>query len=315
MFSLLKIPYCPKVVANIATLNNNIEMVEYLINKYEDIKDDDELCQNIGFIGNEYLLNKLTDTGNLSSALVGICEGSHIDLFEKYKDVDYYVYDMVKKACKIECDDMLHTIMNNIISINFTDAKINGRCARKNANQVFEYIKNLIDRNKIKHYIPNICEGLLEGGHYDIYKWFLGDKIDKSDCYNKNIIEELIKTSNCKINTYECFNDEIIKNIIRHNDYKMFTYILSNNCKNIWVDYTGRMMSATGAYLDYRELVQYCIDYRRKDMLKFLINYVMFNIVQYQKFLDRAKLFRFDDIYDILILNAHLFKEYKFVYV
>ena len=297
MFSLLKIPYSPKVVINIATLHNNIDMVDYLINKYDNIIHNKELWYNIGYMGNEYLLNKIKvdrvrEYMFLSHALVGITDGLHMGLFEKYKKYTYFVFRILTSAYKSNCKEIRNKILindnGNFSEIGKRESKLSGKCARKDKDYVLAFIKkcdNDIENNRYYtnecwNDINSICNGLLEGEHYDIYMWFM----DKEK------------------NKYKCCEIEIIKNLIRTNNYAMFTHILLNNCE--------RVISYEYGSIEYYKLVMYCINYRRVHMLTFLINYVTFNNIRYQEFLVKAISLKFNDITNALISNSHLFKEY-----
>ncbi len=306
MFSLLKIPYSSKAVVNIAAQYNNIDMVNYLINKNIALLDDSELCQMIGYVGDEDLITQMP-TKNIAHAMIGICEGLHIELFEKYKTHDFYNYDMTMAVYKNDCVDMQDRVnefldngRNYYYDIDLKGAKINGNCARKNANDVLKFIQNLIDTNIFSDdtdYIEYACDGLIEGGHHDIFVWFQEQITNIDDNY-----------------MYTCENDMLIECLIKNNNYDMFTYILANNCVRKGY-YDGRYRIIIDNYglhtLNFRKLAVCCIDYRRVHMLTFLIEYIEFNLVHHQEFLDKAYLLKFYDIVQVLVLNSHLFKEYN----
>ena len=92
MFSLLKIPFSPKVVTYIALRNNHTNMVSYLLKEYNHcIEYDDEFARSCGYSGNKLFLDLTTNTANV---IIGLCEGEHLDLFDKYinqNDISYLI--------------------------------------------------------------------------------------------------------------------------------------------------------------------------------------------------------------------------------
>jgi hypothetical protein len=304
MFSLTKIPYSPRAVINFAQKYNNIEMIEYLLKN--------ELCtlngpyknNMIGYTGNEKLLDELT-TEQLSSAFVGIFEGNHVNLFEKYKTHIFFhmdVYEIIKIAYKTNNIDILDEIIPGYVTNTnelSQSAIITGKCSMKNNNDVLLYIKALIDTNKIysDYVFDDICDGLIEGEHYDIFMWFTN---------KENINHD---------GEYACSNEELMEKLIINNNFKFFTHIIMNNCEkwkfeNYYCVVKDPYPYEADDHLDFCYLVDCCIDYRRIDMLLFLIGYITFNMEHYQRFLDKAKLLKFDDIANILISHSHLFKSY-----
>ncbi len=309
MFSLLKIPYSSKAIINIAGKYKNNEIVLYLINKNLDLLGDLEICKIIGYIGNEYLLSKLIGT-RISRAIVGICEGSHIDLFEKYKNklYRYDLFDMVKAACKTNCIDMIHNVINyatktfiakTFDSEDMVNGEIFGKCANENGNDIILYIKNLMTYDDfVTDYISPICEGLIEGNHYDILVWFLDEEIVKNN------------------GEYYCENFELVKYLIINNKFKMFSRVLSKYClKWIYEGYNivknDKFKWAEDHHLDFCALVDLCIDYRRIEILTFLITDIRFNLIRHQEFLNKSQLLNFDDVTNVFITNSHLFIDYK----
>ncbi len=317
MFSLLKIIYSPTAVLNIATLNNNIDMVDYLLQKYggDCIENDEILCKNIGFMGNEYLFCKIENKFSISAAIIGICEGGHIDLFEKYKhnyNICYTGDEILIAAYKSGCNEMLNIVKKYMVDRaelfdNWIDdesqirgAEITGKCAIKDSNYVLNFIQTILidkkddlaDKYRKCEIIYPICDGLLMGGHYDIFIWFF----ETSDDAN-----------------YNCEMNEFILNLIITNNYKMLTHVLSNNCYRFLIG--GHLLFgpewSPEEPINYPELVMYCIDYKRVEMLIFILDLLRFNTDRYQSFLDKAKSLNFTDITEILISNSHLFDVYS----
>jgi hypothetical protein len=313
MFSLLKIIYSPRVVLNIATLHNNIDMVDYLLFKQNGDIQDDILCKNIGFMGNNYLLEKIKDKRKFLLAIIGMCEGGHVELFEKYKN-NYDIYhtgdELLIAAYSSGCSEMVNVVRKFMIDksnlfdrwidgLQIKGAKITGKCAIKDYNYVLNFVQNIIVKKKDKlsnEYLKRevifpICDGLLMGEHYDIFIWFL----KTLDAY------------------YNCEYNEFILNLIIKNNYKMLTYILTNNCYRFLID--GHLLFgpewSPEEPINYPELIMYCIDYKRIEMLVYILDLMRFNMERYQSFLDKAKLLKFTDIENILILNSHLFDDYR----
>lgn len=307
MFSLLKIPYSTRAVISIAGEYNNNDMVEYLINKNPKYLEDYEVIRIIGYLGNEHLLSKLSTKIQSSYVMIiGLCEGSHIKLFETYIKYlhNFDTFELVKIIYKLNN----HEMKNKIISYaketrpGYNEVliygKLVGKCARKDQNYVFKNIQKLITNNKFSQYdyITYVCDALIEGEHYDILIWFL----------DQEIIRKQYK--------YECNDDDNMQRLIKNNNLKMFSYILTNNCA-IW-SYKGynvvqnvRDISEKD-YLDFCGLVECCIDYRRIEILTFLIHHIRFNFIRYQEFLDKSVSLKFDEITNVLTPNKHLFISY-----
>ncbi len=308
MFSLLKIPYSPKAIIKLASKYKNNDIIEYLLDKNINLLDDYDMPKIIGYIGSEYLLEKL-GKNYLSFAIIGLCEGLHFDLFEKYKHNLQYrqVYDIIEAAYKTDCFDMINNVfclVNKYCAYAeaVNNRKINGLCTKKNENGVLSYIKNLILTIDINsNIISSICNGLIESEHYDTFVWFLNEEIVKNN------------------EKYNCKSNELMEGLIINNNFKMFCYVISNNCFiwwsedkncNIVVEYDFGYGQLEGD-IDFCELVICCIDYRRIEILTFLINYIRFNLTRYQEFLNKSQSLKFDDIANVLISNSHLFFDYK----
>ncbi len=311
MFSLHKIPYSAKAMINIAKKYNNNIMIGYLLEQNVNLLDDSSICQIIGYIGDEYLLNKIS-SDNLSFAVIGICEGSHINLFEKYKDYLSYnchIFYVVKYAYKMECVAMINAVNRYIIK-NYPNnldnneyGEIVGLCSRKSEKDVLLYIKNFMltdkfnmDVDYIPDYIYCICDGLIEGEHYDTFVWFTN--------------EEIVKQRG----GYFCDSSEIMGILIKNNNFKMFQYVLLNNCRKWqYKDYYISLNKWTydiDDHIDHHELVDYCIEYKRIEILTFLINHIRFNLTRYQEFVNKSQLLQFDGVTDVFITNKHLFIDY-----
>ncbi len=296
MFSLFKIPYSPKVVINIAMRHNNIDMVDYLIKQNEKLLDDRYLCQSIGYIGYEKLISKLNGF-NLGHAIVGVCEGSHVELFTKYYDKRINSeYDIQAIISKNNCTQ-IQQILGNYYIYERQDAKIYGKCAQKNKNTVIEFIKELIEINNFSNNSDNICDGLIDGEHYDIFVWLQNEKYLWTEEY------------------YFCCFNEVVENLIRNNNYQFFTYVLLNHCQQLMefnIEHKPKYIEDFGFLdnLDHKKFVLLSIDYKRIDFLEFLLKHITFNTIRYEEFISKAKTLQFNNIMEILIANKSLFKDY-----
>ncbi len=319
MFSLLKINYSPIAVLHIATLNNNIDMVDYLLQKYDSdyFDDNDIFYQNIGFVGNEYLLDKIKDKYqyHISTAIIGMCKGGRIDLFEKYKDsydICYMGDELLIAAYSSGCDEMANVVKKYMVDrtelfddwiddeSQIEDAEITGKCAIKDPEYVRTFLQTIMADKKYNtkcifgtyEHISTIADGLLLGGHYEIFMW-LFETLDNP--------------------YYMCETNEYILRLVISNNYKMLAHALTNNCYRYLK--CGRLVNVPDHGpedpINFPELVMYCIDYKRIEMLIFMINLIKFNTKRYQSFLDKAKSLNFTDIVDILVSNSHLFENYS----
>ncbi len=289
MFSLLKIPYSLIVVANVAVRNNNIEMFEYLLQKHEfDIRSIEGLCKSIGYCGNINLLDKnLIKNHARLDILLGICEGSHVELFDKY-DV-YCDYECMIEIYKTNVDKTkIDKIALSRHEEELNEIIIEGSCARESSQDVKKIIQELIDNNLIMENIYNVYRGLIFGNHYDLIVWL--DKIYKFPC-----------NDNC-----------LIKELIVKNNYKLFTYLISS-LNNNFCDGRINIIVFHWYYTDevqYTNLVDFCIYYRRLDMLEFLIKNIIFNTIRYEEYVEKAEKLLFDDVKTLLIKNSSLFETY-----
>ncbi len=288
MFSLLKIPYSFIVVSNISVRNNNVAMFEYLLQKHNfNVGNIDGLYRSIGYSGNEILLDKYLEDTRLNILLqstikIGICEGLHIDLINKYNLHDGYDCVLALYKTNIDKTNLERTITK------FPGHKtiiIEGYCARETACNVKLYIQKLIDNDTIHEYIKNIYIGLFFGEKYDLIVWL-------SETY------EFIHTGN-----------ELMNKIIINNNFQLFKLGLSLNKTNNRKRVNLRQWIFINEF-NYVRLALNCIEYRRLDMLEFLINHVLFNTARYKMFLAKAESLSFHDVKNLLITNSSLFEPY-----
>jgi hypothetical protein len=262
MFSLLKIPYYPNVVLNIAVLHNNIEIIDYLLKKQPTLIKNKVICQTIGYMGNENLINKIDISSNLFDYItMGICEGKHVNLLEKY-NCSKFLHSMIKGTYKSDSiimkQKMKELLKNDTFYItyvnNFTSAKIIGKCASKNVDNIITFIKKSIENSNIHNYHSYICDGLIEGGHYDIFVWLENEY---------------------PIKKYNCCYHEYLNQLVRSNNLKMFRYIILNNVDPDDLAYPERYRDDKGMML--YDTAEHCIEYDRTEMAKILLQNVMFD--------------------------------------
>jgi len=310
MFSLLKIPYCPTIVINFAAQNNNVVMFEYLLAKHEIDINNSKLCRSIGQSGNEYLINKhknnietigLNGINDLihtekkhylyKQIKFGICEGLHENLFDKYSiytdckcQVILYKTDIDKKKLHQYINDHNIDLINELRYV-----EIEGYCSRKKSDEVKLFIQNLINAGDIVEAIDYVFDGLIDGNHLELFIWL-----------NKNY-------------EYSCDSNKSIEKLIIKNNFNMFIHILLNNCHT---PFLNKKIRYVGSYwfesygIDFYSLALDCINYRRIEMLKFLLAHITFNNNRFNDFIKNAELFKFDDIRELLILNKNLFEDY-----
>ncbi len=290
MFSLIRIPYSLIVVANISIRNNNIVMFEYLLKKHKfDFRDIEGLYRSIGYSGNEILLDKIMGKSFPELDMkIGICEGSHTNLIDKY-DL-YNNYFCVKEIYKTNVDKQK---IDTIVSDKYMKFELDiftteGYCATGTLINVKSYIQQIIDSNLIKDYTYYIYRGLIHGNNYDLVVWL--DKMYKFPC-NENYL---------------------MKDLIVKNNFKIFTYLISS-LNNMFCN--GRIKFITFDFLhhsevNYANLAYFCIEYRRLDMLEFLMENIIFNKFRYQEFLAKAEILSFNDVKNLLQKNSHLFEVY-----
>jgi hypothetical protein len=248
---------------------------------------------SIGKSGNEYLINKVDKGVQYFGEYVmdGICEGLHENLFDKYKVYEDYECRLSLHKSGIYKKELFDSIsLYGVDEIDVVEAEIEGICSRKNMIEVKLFLQDLIDNNNIPEHIECIYEGLIHGGHFELFVWF-----------------------NTKYE-YLCRENDLVKELIIKNDYQLFTYILLNCIFNLHEGKKKRIVRETWydiEDIDYISLVKCCIKYRRIEMLTFLITTITFTPTRYNEFLRRAELLRFDDIANLLISNSHLFEKYN----
>lgn len=271
MYSLLKIPYSVMVVINIAARRNHTNMISYLLKMHSGLSINRDLSRSMGVGRNEAFINPVHYTSDL---MVGIYEGEHLDLADKFVANGIERFDIVKFAYKSE-NIAFHAKVENIYTglINFDKAKIIGYCSRNNKEFVYNVINDLIQTGKFEEYLDEVCIGLIESNHYDIFKW-LHNKV------------EHVKDFNC--DSFEA--NESVKCLIRYNNYEFFKDIIMNTNDR----FHGMNMS----------IITYCIHYRRTNMLKWLLSDTDAYVFRCKDLLHLATSLKFDDI-------VHIINEYK----
>lgn len=276
MFSLLKIGYSVMVVINIAARYNHVDMVSYLLNKHKYYADGDGISRSFGFSGNKLLINR---SNNKLNILSGICEGEHDDLLDDFInhairnifEFDEEIFNVIKFTYKTS-NLTLHDKINNFYNItlkyySYLKAKIAGSCANKCKQIVYDVINSTIESALVYQYLDYICEGLIEGNHYDIFKYLI------------NNVE----------GHYICCDEEEIHPVIRNNNYEFFEDIILNH-----YDYTMGF--------EIQPLLSYCIHYRRVNMVRLILTLpnIDIQVHDYTELLRLASSLKFDDIVDVI---------------
>ena len=283
LYSLNKIKYHPHAVMQVAKKYRNFDLMEWMLRyKMELFENDlDEMGEYIGFVGKE----EFFDVCPLHTLLVGMCEGFHFDLLEKYKDSYEYYYDYYidKFAFKMGGDIQYKILSLFQITNSNLSYQIMGNCARPDKEYVRQYI---LDNLLLIHEDLNdsMCDGLIDGTHLDIFMEYSDD--------------------------YYCEDVGQFKKLIIRNDYEFFKFIVVNNCMIASYDnvkYWDKFMREwDGIYWD--DVVIYCIHFKRVDMIIFLINEITFSLDMYAKFLCETKKWMFDDIEKVFVDNYGLFR-------
>lgn len=283
MYSLLKINYSPLAVVHIAIKYNNMHMVLFLLNRNPEIITSN-LCGRIGYAGNEKLLGKL-NYEQLEIAKYYICVGLHHDLIKKY-----------------DCTSSLHRYYQvfggyahgkhpnlksaNVSEVNIRCARMMGKVSIEDKDKVTKYVQKILKNRKIYQCYDNVFASLIVMGYYDIVKW-LFDRTEKG------------------YGTRNIYDEEPLELII-DNQYELFVGFISTRCV---IDL--KRVIYTGDKYEYKanlEMVAlYCIDYKRANMLTFLLNKVIFSKATYDKMLVKAQELKFNDMEMLLKDNISFF--------
>jgi hypothetical protein len=312
LFSLNKIVCSYDAVINIAKKYENIAMMEWIIkNKRTMLLYDWQYANFVGFIGDIDLLNGykmyLFLNGVIDKLFVNMVNTLKI-LDDDYDDLDDILEnDMCFKLLKkyetqlsmLNIDylvEIAFRIHNNAFTrklissfklpITHVDNEIiYGKCSRNDT----KYVKSYIDKysNSWSLYqITKMYDGLIEGGHYDIFI-------------------EMTK----KVN-YKCISYSIINKIIMDNNYKFFTYFVDNNLEIYDKDghrYTYDDIEHNEVEMFF--LIQLSIHYKRVKMLLFLLNNITFTTNHYKRCMELVDKLKFDDVKNIIIQHKELFKD------
>ena len=287
MYSLHKINYSPLAVSLIAIKYDNTQMVSYLMDKYPEIINS-KLCSYIGYNKNEYLMKKLNEQQFLY-AEKGICIGSHFDLIDKYDLYNKHEFLVVFGIYKTN-NKLLQAVLKRkfISELMFEYAKEIGNIYNKNENEVIEYLGKIFkDEPMYSLKYDNTYVILIDMEYYEVIRW-LNKEIIKDMRLQKgyeNILLELIENGKAEL-FFDIMSSKFIgtENRIKHNKY-------FDEC-----------------YTNYKTLALWCIDFKRINMLTFLINKIIFTPEQYDVMLIKAHDLKFDDIKTLLINNISLFE-------
>ncbi len=330
MFSLLKITYCPNVAINIAAKNNNVIMVNYLLNNYFNVLNN-ELAESIGFSGNEILLSKINNNQQWLNAFVGFFQGSHMDLLEKYVPIINFEYSNAYDQTNY-INAYKNMVTHAIIS-NFSDEQIekytkkylphNSLLKTYEEQKIFAYCATQTTEN-IKIYIEDLHDKLLkrcvekDKETFDIqfnneivfigyYFWREIYFVLKGIIYSGNY--ELFvwfqnkygKNFHHTIYDYETrysiYDDDLIIMLIKNNNLKLFSLIILDYYEEL------KMQNYASSYINI--FVEKCIDYKRLNMLEFLFANIKFDQYYYKHFYDRSLFLNFKDVVNTITKYAN----------
>jgi hypothetical protein len=308
LYSLGKIPYSPIAVMNIAKKYGRIDIMRYLFRK--------GYCGNInwiekgygekinifspfwmaGFIGDEDIYNELCLLHNITNSymyqfICGICEGSHIDLFEKYKE-------------HIELADWLSLMVslvyktNNSIMMEKID-KLNNHDKFKLPTFHIHKMAGWFSRGDIKlNDVENIMDSPL-GNDHNVFDLLCNCLVFSN---NYDIFRYVIKHEKNKNYKYECNNDKVLAILIQHNNYEFFFDIFTNYYDKYGDDGDIDNMDPTlmaGAV----KLAFLSIEFRRCNILLLFLKYYHFDKTVIDTFIERGRELHFDDI--IRVIEEH----------
>ena len=287
MYSLHKINYSPLAVSLIAIKYDNTQMVSYLMDKYPEIINS-KLCSYIGYNKNEYLMKKLNEEQFLC-AEKGICIGSHFDLIDKYDLYNKHEFLVVIGIYKTN-NKLLQAVLKRkfISELMFEYAKEIGNIYNKNENEVIEYLGKIFkDEPMYSLKYDNTYAILIDMEYYEVIR-LLNKEIIKDMRLRtgyEDILLKLIKNGKAEL-FFDIMSSKFIgtENRIKHNKY--------------FEEY----------YTNFETLALWCIDFKRINMLTFLINKIIFTLEQYSVMLIKAHDLKFDDIKTLLINNISLFE-------
>lgn len=293
LFSLNKIMYSPIDALNISKNYKHKKIIEYLIKCKQTLLEKygyiDNILQTIGYIGDDDMFKSFCNSKHYYSGqmeymsdlqlylppyMIGLCEGMYYELVEEYKQqisLGYSLSNIISNAFKQNDSDAIFKATElckyyNTIFIH-DSSKIHGLLLRQNIScgDLEKIIEGDLSRNKFVY----ICSGLLEGGHYKLFRWLI----------NQDKIKNLEFAIDFEYKLYV---------FVINDDYKFFSHILLN-----YSNLTCRLF--------YDTVALRCIDYRRIDMLLLLFKHIKFNEIDKNQFIERCDCWGYDDIKKIIV--------------
>ena len=273
LYSLRQIKYSPNVVLKYALIYNHNNIINFIFNKYpcqiynkntketqqDNLIYEDDILYAIGLGGHQKLIKSICVDGFLWTTLFikkGLIEGNHKHLIGQFKHTDYL--GTVKNVYKTNDSSMFNLIHCDIDNDHVKMSMVEGICAQKCKDNINQYIKELSDDLITKYFYP-ICQGLIEGGHDDIFNQFILKRPNYFRIYlpdNKHIFY-----------------------LIHTNHFEFFKTILANH---------------TYGFLS--EIVYECIHYHRVSFLRWLLDDRY--ITKKENYLVLAQTLGFTDIID-----------------
>ena len=289
MYSLRKINFSSLAVVHIAIKYDHIEMVRHLMNQYPETITSN-LCVKLGYV-NKYPYLTCASYEQTKSVIIGACLGQHYNLFENYQRECYKnkyftlvgLYSLDKKELLerklIDKMSSLSAAFYASDELEFVRAKMAGKSANKNKEKVMKYIQKIFDNGDVTECYNAVFISLVMTGHYDIVKWLIikmGNDYGNLDDYSDLLFELII-----------------------NNEQELFFGICLNKC----LSDSNKIQCRDDGLL----LVLYCIYFKRKEMLTFLLSKILFSMNQYNKMFAKAQQLKFDDMETFLKANVPTF--------
>lgn len=301
MFSFPKIMYSPIDALHIAKKYKHKKIIEYLIKYKKKILKirgyTNDILEIIGYMGDEDLYKFFCSSSYydelgqkmgqcdiglcLPPYIIGLCGGGHYELVEKYKchaNLGRSLVKIIINAYKRDDSTAISKATElckyyNHYDLCASDNKFTGIFSRQNIS--CDELWEVIDGYALtKSLVLAVCRGLYEGGHCELFKWFI----------NQDRIKKL---------GYDCYHVYELNIFVMSDDYKFFSHIFLN--------YKKKSEMTDGEIYIYGMIGLSCIDYRRLDMLLLLLKHIKFDDIYKNEFIYRCDYWGYDDLKKIII--------------